>query len=227
MLPSSSCTIDLSGILVECKISGVLQSAPKWVPAAEYTRQSVLCAEQKENGTITAGNASTLNDAAAALVLMTTQAAERLGCKPLARVVGFQDAATEPIDFPLAPVFAVPKVRICSQSLFFCFVLVGNWGNNLMRNFDVHIPSMSLCDCIAAVGELWSEERWCFTVGSEWGIQCCRVGILEVSGYWPKQDKCARWSCELRASDRVSHSLWMQLVCCSGFPKIGVKLRKM
>jgi acetyl-CoA C-acetyltransferase len=73
-----------------------------------------LCFSQKENGTITAGNASTLNDAAAALVLMTSQAAERLGCKPLARVVGLQDAATEPIDFPLAPVFAVPKVRIWS-----------------------------------------------------------------------------------------------------------------
>lgn len=71
-----------------------------------------LCFWQKENGTITAGNASTLNDAAAALVLMTSQAAERLGCKPVARVVGFQDAATEPIDFPLAPVFAVPKVRV-------------------------------------------------------------------------------------------------------------------
>lgn len=65
---------------------------------------------QKENGTVTAGNASTLNDAAAALVLMTSQAAERLGCRPLARVVGFQDAATEPIDFPLAPVLAVPKL---------------------------------------------------------------------------------------------------------------------
>jgi len=61
---------------------------------------------------VTAGNASTLNDAAAALVLMTPQTAERLGCKPLARIVGFHDAATEPIDFPLAPVFAVPKVRI-------------------------------------------------------------------------------------------------------------------
>lgn len=65
---------------------------------------------QKENGTVTAGNASTLNDAAAALVLMTSQAAKRLGCRPLARVMGFQDAATEPIDFPLAPVFAVPKL---------------------------------------------------------------------------------------------------------------------
>ena len=40
---------------------------------------------QKESGTITAGNASTLSDGAAAIVLMTAEAAERLGCKPLAR----------------------------------------------------------------------------------------------------------------------------------------------
>ena len=39
-------------------------------------------------GTITAGNASTLNDGAAAMVLMTAQAAERLKVKPLARIVG-------------------------------------------------------------------------------------------------------------------------------------------
>ncbi|XP_066999500.1 acetyl-CoA acetyltransferase, mitochondrial isoform X2 [Anabrus simplex] len=65
---------------------------------------------QKENGTVTAGNASTLNDGAAACVLMTSSAAKRLGCTPLARIVGFMDAATEPIDFPIAPAFAVPKL---------------------------------------------------------------------------------------------------------------------
>lgn len=65
---------------------------------------------QKENGTVTAGNASTLNDGAAALVMMTADAAKRLGCKPLARVVDFQDAATEPIDFPIAPAFAIPTL---------------------------------------------------------------------------------------------------------------------
>merc|ERR1711953_917347 len=42
---------------------------------------------QKEGGTVTAGNASTLSDGAAATVLMTAEAAERLGCKPLARIV--------------------------------------------------------------------------------------------------------------------------------------------
>lgn len=65
---------------------------------------------QREHGTVTAGNASTLNDGAASLVLMTTDAAARLGCKPLARIVGFQDAATEPIDFPIAPAFAIPTL---------------------------------------------------------------------------------------------------------------------
>ena len=65
---------------------------------------------QREGGTVTAGNASTLSDGAAATVLMTAEAAERLGCKPLARIVGYSDGATEPIDFPIAPKFATDKL---------------------------------------------------------------------------------------------------------------------
>ncbi|XP_050305332.1 acetyl-CoA acetyltransferase, mitochondrial isoform X2 [Anthonomus grandis grandis] len=65
---------------------------------------------QRENGTVTAGNASTLNDGAAAMILTTRAAAERLNLKPLARVVGFADGACEPIDFPIAPATAVPKL---------------------------------------------------------------------------------------------------------------------
>lgn len=65
---------------------------------------------QRENGTVTAGNASTLNDAACALVLMTAEAAEKHKCKPIARIVGFADAETDPIDFPIAPALAVPKL---------------------------------------------------------------------------------------------------------------------
>ncbi|XP_050079629.1 acetyl-CoA acetyltransferase B, mitochondrial [Anopheles maculipalpis] len=65
---------------------------------------------QRENGTVTAGNASTLNDGASAVVLMTVEAAERFKCKPLARIVGFADAETDPIDFPIAPALAVPKL---------------------------------------------------------------------------------------------------------------------
>ncbi|XP_026318877.1 acetyl-CoA acetyltransferase, mitochondrial isoform X2 [Hyposmocoma kahamanoa] len=65
---------------------------------------------QKENGTVTAGNASTLNDGAAALILMTADAAERLKIKPLARIVGFADGECDPIDFPIAPAVAIPKL---------------------------------------------------------------------------------------------------------------------
>ncbi|XP_030186783.1 acetyl-CoA acetyltransferase, mitochondrial isoform X1 [Lynx canadensis] len=65
---------------------------------------------QKENGTVTAANASTLNDGAAAVVLMTADAAKRLSVKPLARIAAFADAAVDPIDFPVAPVYAVRKV---------------------------------------------------------------------------------------------------------------------
>ncbi|XP_053312435.1 acetyl-CoA acetyltransferase, mitochondrial [Spea bombifrons] len=65
---------------------------------------------QKDNGTITAANASTLNDGAAALVLMTSGAAEKLKVKPLARIVAFADSAVDPIDFPIAPAYAIPKV---------------------------------------------------------------------------------------------------------------------
>ncbi|XP_063111775.1 acetyl-CoA acetyltransferase, mitochondrial isoform X2 [Cavia porcellus] len=65
---------------------------------------------QKENGTVTAANASTLNDGAAAVVLMTADAAKRFNVKPLARIAAFADAAVAPIDFPVAPAHAVPKV---------------------------------------------------------------------------------------------------------------------
>ncbi|XP_030056123.1 acetyl-CoA acetyltransferase, mitochondrial [Microcaecilia unicolor] len=65
---------------------------------------------QKEHGTVTAANASTLNDGAAALVVMTSDAASKLKVKPLARIAAFADAAVDPIDFPVAPAYAIPKV---------------------------------------------------------------------------------------------------------------------
>lgn len=63
-----------------------------------------------ENGTITAGNASSLNDGACALLLATSEKAKELGAKPLARVITYGDAATNPIDFSIAPTLLVPKL---------------------------------------------------------------------------------------------------------------------
>lgn len=61
---------------------------------------------QKVDGTVTAGNASTLSDGAASCVLMTADEAQARSLKPLARIVDFADGATDPIDFPIAPRFA-------------------------------------------------------------------------------------------------------------------------
>ncbi|CAL1277704.1 unnamed protein product [Larinioides sclopetarius] len=63
-----------------------------------------------KDGTITAANASSLADGAAACVLTTKSVAESLGVKPLARVLAFADAAVDPQDFPIAPAYAIPKV---------------------------------------------------------------------------------------------------------------------
>ncbi|WP_027000650.1 acetyl-CoA C-acyltransferase [Eisenibacter elegans] len=60
-------------------------------------------------GTVTAANASTINDGAAALVLMSKEKAESLGLKPIARIVSFADAAQEPKWFTTAPTLAAPK----------------------------------------------------------------------------------------------------------------------
>ncbi|MCG9911549.1 MAG: acetyl-CoA C-acyltransferase [Flavobacteriales bacterium] len=63
---------------------------------------------QKE-GTVTAANASTLNDGAAALVLMSKAKAEALGLKPLARIISYADAEQAPEWFTTAPAKAIPS----------------------------------------------------------------------------------------------------------------------
>lgn len=60
------------------------------------------------DGTVTAANASTLNDGASALVLMSKEKAEELGVKPIAKIIGYGDAAQEPEWFTVAPSKAVP-----------------------------------------------------------------------------------------------------------------------
>lgn len=62
-----------------------------------------------KEGTVTAANASTINDGAAAMVLMSKQKAEELGVKPIAKIRGFADAAQDPLWFTTAPSKAIPK----------------------------------------------------------------------------------------------------------------------
>lgn len=61
-----------------------------------------------KEGTVTAANASTLNDGASALILMSKEKAEELGMTPIAKIVGYGDAAHEPDWFTTAPAEAIP-----------------------------------------------------------------------------------------------------------------------
>lgn len=63
----------------------------------------------QKDGTVTAANASTMNDGAAALVLMSKEKAEALGLKPLAKIKGYSDAEQAPEWFTTSPAIAVPK----------------------------------------------------------------------------------------------------------------------
>ncbi len=80
----------------------------------EYTNVKIekipaLRAAFTKDGTVTAANASTINDGAAAVVLMSKEKAEELGLKPLATIKSYADAAQEPKWFTTAPAKALPK----------------------------------------------------------------------------------------------------------------------
>ncbi|MCH6235659.1 acetyl-CoA C-acyltransferase [Cognataquiflexum rubidum] len=63
----------------------------------------------EKDGTVTAANASTMNDGASALVLASKEKVEELGLKPIAKIRGFADAAQDPLWFTTAPAIAIPK----------------------------------------------------------------------------------------------------------------------
>jgi len=62
-----------------------------------------------KDGTVTAANASTINDGAAALVLMSKEKAAELGLQPIAKIISFADAEQAPEWFTTSPSIAVPK----------------------------------------------------------------------------------------------------------------------
>lgn len=95
-----------------------------------------------KDGTVTAANASTMNDGAAAVILMSKEKAESLGIKPIAKITGFADAEHEPEWFTTAPSKAMPKAAAMagvavSDIDFFefneAFSVVGMVNNHLLN----------------------------------------------------------------------------------------------
>jgi acetyl-CoA C-acetyltransferase len=64
----------------------------------------------EKEGTITAGNASTINDGAAAVVVMSAENAARRGIKPMAKIAGYTTSSLEPVWFTVAPIDAIRKL---------------------------------------------------------------------------------------------------------------------
>jgi len=62
-----------------------------------------------KEGTVTAANASTINDGAACVILMSKEKAQEIGVKPIAKILGFADAAQDPMWFTTTPSIAIPK----------------------------------------------------------------------------------------------------------------------
>lgn len=80
----------------------------------EYTNVKLdkiptLSAVFTKEGTVTAANASTINDGAAAVILMSEEKAQAMGLKPLATILSYADAAQEPKWFTTSPAKALPK----------------------------------------------------------------------------------------------------------------------
>ena len=75
----------------------------------KFEKISELKGAFQKDGTVTAANASTMNDGAAALVLMSKEMADELGLKPIAKILSYADAEQAPEWFTTSPSLAVPK----------------------------------------------------------------------------------------------------------------------
>jgi len=76
---------------------------------ANFEKIPTLKTVFQKNGTVTAGNASKLNDGASAMVLMSKEKADAMGIKPLAKIIGYADAEQAPEWFTTTPSLAIPR----------------------------------------------------------------------------------------------------------------------
>ena len=81
-----------------------------WRPGMTAESLGKMRAAFKKDGTVTAGNASSINDGAAAVVVMSAERAKQLGCKPLARITGYATGGMDPEWVMLAPLESVRKL---------------------------------------------------------------------------------------------------------------------
>ncbi len=106
---SGAFAAEITPVTVSTRKGDVTVSIDEGPAKAKLDKISSLKPAFKKDGTITAASSSSINDGAAALVLMRESTAKELGCKPLARIVAHATHAQEPEWFTTAPVGATQK----------------------------------------------------------------------------------------------------------------------
>jgi len=96
-------------IIIESKKGSTLVDHDEEPFSVNFDKIPTLKPAFKASGTVTAANASTMNDGAAAIVLMKKEKADKLGLKPIASIIGYADAEQEPAWFTTTPALAIPK----------------------------------------------------------------------------------------------------------------------
>ena len=109
-IKSGAFEAEIAPVTVKGRAGDTLISVDEGPGKAKLDKIPALKPAFKKDGTITAASSSSINDGAAAMVLMTASTAARLGCQPLARIVAHATHAQEPEWFATAPVGATQKV---------------------------------------------------------------------------------------------------------------------
>jgi acetyl-CoA C-acetyltransferase len=107
---SGAFAAEIVPVSVKTRSGEVLVSIDEGPGKARLDKITSLKPAFKKDGTITAASSSSINDGAAAMVLMRADTASRLGCQPLARIIAHATHAQEPNWFATAPVGAVQKL---------------------------------------------------------------------------------------------------------------------
>jgi acetyl-CoA C-acetyltransferase len=115
-------------------------------PDASLEKMSKLRPVFREGGTVTAGNASTLNDGAACTLVASEAGVERLGAEPLARIVSFGVAGVDPAYMGIGPAEAVPRALAAA-------------GLGLEEIDLIELNEAFAAQVLACVGELGIDEE--------------------------------------------------------------------
>jgi acetyl-CoA C-acetyltransferase len=106
---SGKFSVEIVPVEIVSRKGTVVVSEDEDIRKVNYDKVPGLRPVFQKDGTVTAANASSINDGAAAVVLMSKERAEKMGIKPIAKIRSFADAAQAPEWFTTAPSKALPK----------------------------------------------------------------------------------------------------------------------